>query len=583
MRLILSLVVLCSLRVFAGANVLVYTDNPAADAVRSIQAMTQTTILGPGEPAPEVVGGEATLVLVSDPKNIKNFDLAQLEALARNGGLVIMGLEEYAALNKLPVSTTETPNPQHVKLDLKDQQQVDAYGKTYDYWWNKGQPLTEEAKAIQASLLEEIRETVPGLETLAEDPALTGYPIGSVIPWCSEGKVYLQQQLEGKLPAGTKVLARSTINGRPVFVRQDLGRGKIYALCLRPLPEPRVLSWEARGGFNKLLILQNLISRPVIGGKYWNQRPTYPEYAEALRKLAARCPAWKFEQIGVSMLGDKEFEKIYSFRMGDPAQPMYVLIGMCHAEDEWIPALGAYSFIEYLQAHKDDPEIKAVLQKHSIRVLPFLHPQYYESVHYRPKQVRPSDKLNLDITRNDNVYACIQYHQGGSNNHFVTACGTPASAAMEIARKVWPQAEGRWIWWQTGRLIGKGPEFMPISSEDPSRPPKPVHRGPEPGWDGYWVQDKLSCYGVYPIEVMMKAKALFFLEHAMIGFMPDEFTLSGPHHWAHRSVGEGPAYTSLFQSDQTVAYSLAFIQTEFPPETCREPNWSPDARFKKMW
>ena len=556
-------------------TVAIVTDDPEAPAVASLRVLFRSRVtvvdcstrkLVPGD----LEGAEAAVSVLVTPEKVAQLNPRLLAESAEAGAIVVIGLDEYAALIGCGISETRTENLQHVTLDLRDRQAVEAYGKAWmDYRAGKG--IDEKWLAVRDSLLEEIREPIPSLEVVADDPALRGYPVGAVVPWCSEGKVYRQQQLEvAELPAGAKVLAVSSTSREPMIVRQDVGKGKVYAMPLRLSPEPRRINWEARGGLNKWIPVSNLLARGILGGTYWNRKPTYAEYCERVRGVAERCPDWKLELVGSYRLQERKLGDIYSFRMGDTSKPTWVIIGMLHAEDEWVPALGALDFIEYVQRHRADPEIARVLKDHAIRVIPFLHPFYHETALYGPEGPRPHDELYLGVTRNDNILAAMQLHQGGES--IVTACGTPREMGLLIGEKVRNDIyDGRLVWWRDMGWKGQSGVSAPMQPEDWLR--SGVIGGPVPEWDVYWVQGETSCYGIYPIDNVMRAKALHFLEQPMMGFMPDEFTSSTHHHWAHRSVFDGPGYMTLWENDQTVAYCLAFILTPVPGESQRPPDW----------
>jgi len=545
----------------------IVTDDPRSPAVASLKVLLRggVKVIDCSARAPDaadLLGTRGAVSVLKDPRRI---DPRTLARFAEGGATVVLGLDEYAALVGGRVSESRIENPQRVRLGLSSPEAVEDYGRAWEDYW-RGRGIDAKYRAIRDSLLEEIREPIPSIETVAEDPALRGFPAGSVIPWASEGPVYCQQHLDA-LPAGATVLARSTVGGKPAILRHDLVKGRLYALPLRGLPEPRRCSWESRGGFNKWVPVTNLLSRGVLGGTYWNRKPSYAEYCGRLRAVAERCPGWRLETVGSYRLDGREVEKIYGFLAGDASRPLWVILGMLHAEDEWVPALGALDFVEYVERHRGDPEIAAVLKEYGIRVIPLLHPSAYESTRFEYGAPRPGDRLDPEVTRRDVVHAAMQLHQGGDS--IVTAVDTPNRMGKRIGDTVRRLCEGRSVLWRDMAWKSRPGVLEPMQPEDWTA--ESVIGGPVPEWDGYWIQGAMSCYGIYRLETMMRARALHFLEQPMMGFMPDAFSSSLRHHWAHRSVFEAPGYMTLWETDQTVAYCLAFILTPVPKELERRP------------
>ena len=94
-------------------------------------------------------------------------------------------------------------------------------------------------------------------------------------------------------------------------------------------------------------------------------------------------------------------------------------------------------------------------------------------------------------------------------------------------------------------------------------------------WSTYWWQDgKTSCYRLYPHEVVFSAKAMYFVEQDFILLMPERFSQSNAHHWAHRMFFEHSSLASLLLTDQTANWCMSILLTDHAG-TERDPAWHP--------
>ncbi len=513
----------------------VVTENASAPAILSLRALWKDRVLLNPPPSRDVVA----LVLSGDAK-----------PWIRAGGTVVLDLPLYAAEFGGSVETVTMENPNRLPIDAYDIQALEAAGREYGEYLSKGTAPSEATRAIQAGLKAEVAEPLPSIRITTGDPALRGFAVGDVVPWCGHRKgTYRQRALSGGVG---EALAVSTVNGGAVLRRN----GTVYGIDL-DLEEPNNV-WDNRGAFHKWVPLSNLVGPGVRAGRYWPRKPTYAEFAREVRTFAAAHPEWILD-----VIGRRGEDDIYSLTLGDSSRPLYVFIGMPHAEDEWVPALGALSFADLLSRERKGPEVKSRLEKYSVKIYPLIHPSIYESPMKEPGRPGARDVLHLEKTRGDRAVSITQLHQGG--DVLVPACGTPMEPARRIAARARDDFAGRHVWWANA-----GGKYGPQVWESTA----PVHEMP-PSWSTYWWQDgKTSCFGLYPHEVVFGAKALYFVEQDFIGFLPERCSQANAHHWLHRMLFEHGSVASLLLTDQTANWCLSILLTDAEADP-RNPDWRP--------
>jgi len=394
-----------------------------------------------------------------------------------------------------------------------------------------------------------VAEPIPSIRIVADDPALRGFAVGDVVPWCGQRKgAYRQRTLSG---SDARVLAVSTLNGEPVFVR----KGNLYALDL-DLEEPND-KWDNRGAFHKWVPVSNLVGPGVRAGRYWAKKPTYAEFAAEVRTFARKHPEW-----AVDVIGRRGEDEIHALTLGDRSKPLYVFIGMPHAEDEWTPSLGSLAFAELLSQSREQPEVKARLEKFSVKIYPLIHPTIYESPLHPPEKWG-FNAIDLEKTRHDKVYTITQLHQGG--DVLVPACGTPTELAQRVANRARDDFAGRHVWWAHHHQK-YGPQVW--ESRAPVAPMPP-------SWSAYWWQGgNTSCYQLYPHDVVFAAQAMYFVEQDFILLMPERFTQANHHHALHRMFFEHSSVASLLLTDQTANWCMSIFLTDHAGQD-RDPAWRP--------
>ena len=500
----------------------------------------------PDEKAP---AAQSLQALWKDRLRVTTADLS----LHLPGGIEIFDLEGFARRCGGTVHDMTIENANRLPIDPYDITAIEAAGIEYGEYLSKKTPPGEKTLAIRAGLKAEVTEPTPSIRNVADDPALRGFSVGDVLPWCGHAKgVYRQRTLGG---TDAKALAVSTSNGEAVIVR----KGNIYGVDLL-IDEPNE-KWDNRGAFHKWVPVSNLAGLGVRAGRYWPKKPTYAEFAAEVRKFAESHREWSLE-----VIGRRGADDIHSLTLGDPAKPLYVFIGMPHAEDEWVPALGSLSFAVLLSRSRDLPEVKARLEKFSVKIYPLLHPSIYESPLVEPGEAREPDRIDLEKTRRDNAYSITQLHQGG--DVLVPACGTPLVLAKRIAGRARDDFSGRHVWWYYHHQQ-YGPQVWEATA--------PVSEMP-PSWSAYWWQDgKTSCYQLYPHDVVFAAKAMYFIEQDFIQLMPERFMQAQHHHALHRMLFEHSSIASLLLTDETANWCLSIFLTDHDGQE-RDANWRPEKK-----
>lgn len=473
-------------------------------------------------------------------------------AWARSGRTALMDLAPFAAAFGGTMSSLTMENPNRLPIDPYDIKAIEEAGRDYGLYLQRKKKPESLTLQIQAGLKAEVAEPIPSIRIVAEDPALRGFAVGDVVPWCGQRRgTYRQRTISG---TDARVLAVSTLNGEPVFVR----RGSVYGLDL-DLEEPNE-KWDNRGAFHKWVPASNLAGPGVRAGRFWPRKPAYAEFAAQVRALAARRPEWALDVVG--RRGD---DPIFALTLGRPDRPLYVFVGMPHAEDEWMPSLGTLAFAELLSEIRQRPDVRARLEKFSVKIYPLLHPSIYESPLYPPEKWGLS-RIDLDKTRHDRAYSIAQLHQGG--DVLVPACGTPMELARRIAGRARDEFAGRYVWW-----FYDGPRYGPQVWEARA----PVAPMP-PSWSVYWWQDgKTSCYGLYPHDLVFAARSLFFVEQEFVLLMPERFTQANSHHALHRMLFEHSSVASLVLTDQTANWCLSLLLTD-AEDLPRDMSWRPERK-----
>lgn len=373
----------------------VLTDTPKSRLVRALEALypnrVQALKLTSAQPDLAALRGFGFVVTeVRDSGNLGLVDPKLILDFARSGRTAILGLDEFARLHDLKVSVETLPNKNHVpKLSPEQFKALAAAaariagnlpnpkpprwlppdGHLPEPWMN------DAVKALRAEMLEEI----PRAKIAAACSMTAGFAVGDSLPWCGrEDGRYVQRQIES-LPDALEerigVIAVSSFQQRPVFLREPVGEGVVYALDLRSLGEPDLAwgsAWENRGSFNKYVLLGNVLGTPLRYGHHWNRKPLAEEWGPILRTAAEQHPPLRVEVEGFT-----NGYNVHSLNLGDPAKPVWYAYGMYHAEDEWRSALGLVDFAVYLAERREEPEIKARLEKFCVKIIPCQTPTMY--------------------------------------------------------------------------------------------------------------------------------------------------------------------------------------------------------------
>jgi hypothetical protein len=508
------------------AQDVVLVDDPASPAAQSLRALWEDglKVVDVPRPAALVIG------MKGDP--------AAYRALAEKGATVVVDLALWG-----PVEEVRIENPNRLPIDPYDIKTIEEVGRDWERHLTAKAPAAARTLAVREGLLAEVREPIPQIRVVAEDPALRGFPVGARVPWCAERKgTYVQRTADA---AGATPLAVSAQNGKAVLLR----RGSLYAMDLG-LDEP-CEKWDRRGALHKWVPVSNLAGRGVLAGRYWSSKPAYAELLREYRAFAAAHPEW-----AVDLVGRRGEDEILAFTLGDASKALVVFVGTFHAQDEWVPSLGALSFMELLSRRRGDVDVRRRLEQVSVKVVPVVKPSIYDG--------EGPERLTLQVR--DRVQTLVQLHQGG--DVLVPACGTPLTAARRIAERARDAFAGRHVWWtHDGRRYGPQvwEERAPVAPMPPS-------------WAAYWWQGgRTSIYGFYPHETVFAAKALYFVEQDFLGLMPERFTQSNAHHWHHRMFFDHATVGTLLLTDQTANWGMSILLAD-PAGEERDPAWTPEKR-----
>lgn len=348
------------------------------------------------------------------------------------GKVVIMDLEEYAFLRKLQVMTTiekEKDIKDLLQISAEKQRLLQAELAKLPREADKSILYSHTRKLSEKWMVDYIDQLRPdtgriksSLKVTGADQMVTGFPVGSIIPWCGRGKdaTYIQRQLQGvKNDERRKILAVSTMNDSPILIRKNIEKGTVYALDLKTLGEPvrgsAGASFRTRGAFHKYIFLGNVLYKSIDNGvEYWNKKPTYDEFLGKLKDLVKEFPVLK-----LNVEGYVNGYNIYGVTIGDPTKPQYFYIANFHQPlgAEWeADTTGAYSFIKYLALHADEEPLKTKLSNNCVKIIPIVRPDCYMSA-FRGEQRGNEEKLPpaYPETQRDKVYAFVQLHEGCSD------------------------------------------------------------------------------------------------------------------------------------------------------------------------
>ncbi len=522
-----------------------------------------------GGSLPDIViePGKAVVIALVEPGS--GVPLQPLRKWAEAGATVVLDLPLFAAVVGGVTHDRRLEDRNHLPFDPQDIKPIEEAGTEFSQYLQRKGKLSEKTLAVRAALRAEVAEPIPSIRVTADDPALRGFARGDVVPWCGHRRIdrpgrwgEYHYRTRTRVPEGVRVLAVSAVTDEPAMATVTAGKGTLYGIDLGSLDEP-CEKWDRRGSFHKYISISNLAGPGVRAGCYWTRKPAYAEFVQRTEAFAAGHPEWKLDTVG-----RRRNDPIHRLTLGDSAKPAYVFIGMSHAEDEWVPALGSLAFAELLSRRRADPEAQARLEKFCVKIYPLIHPAIYESPLTEPGQPVDPDVFDRAKNRDDKCYSITTLHQGG--DVVVPACGTPLELAREIAERARDNFAGRHVWWyyvpRAGGL-GYGPQVWESRAPAAALPPS---------WSVYWWQGgRTSCYGLYDHEEAFAAKAMHFIEQEMLFLVPERFSQAPHHHALHRMLFEHTAVASLVQSDQTANWCMAVFMTEHRGRD-RDHAWRPE-------
>lgn len=548
----------------AEGTIAVLTDTPNSRFVRSLDTLYPGRVQAFELGAKPDLNDFAFLVTeVRDEARLGLLDPEPVRAFAHSGRTAILGLDEFARLHGLKVSVESLPNEDHAPKLTPEQFKALAAaaakicGNTpgpHEPRWlppegNLPEPWMNDAvKALKAEVLEPIPRV-----TLREEHALTaGFAIGDSLPWCgTEGGRYVQRQLvipEGRI-ATFCVVAVSSLNDRPVFVREQVGEGSIYALDFRSLGEPNLAwgaAWESRGAFNKYVFPGNVLGRSLRMGRHWNKKPPAEEWGGILRNVAAEHPPLRVECEG-HILG----YNVWSLNLGEPSKPIWYAYGMYHAEDEWRSALGLVDFARHVADQRDEPEIRARLEKFCVKVIPCQTPHMYMKA-LRGFTPGPDKPLPRDPAKQNpaNIAMAFSIHECDAALQYgiipMTGTSVPLMAKVEALHR--ERMAARFIEWE-GDACRQAESKSWRGSDDPKKAEENRYYGFGIGFEALWNIGKPS---------FDKVPWGLCIEGGRRGFLPDAFL----HHYQLRGlVWDEDLYRSAVINELIADWTLSAFLT----------------------
>ncbi len=291
-------------------------------------------------------------------------DLADTSATIKSMGMLLNHLQVFS---ESKVNEGEiTGRKDGLVILLSDAGKVTSYRKLIKKYTSEGGTVVMDIRAFAA--LNGLKTKSVDLKTIKvvkESEITSGYKKGEPIVYNNKGTLIA---LESPVKGSITILGESD-KGDAVLVSQKAGKGKIVAVDMLSLNEPKVYA----GTENKYLFMVNAIGNRVRFGRYFPEKIKYPDYVEMMKQFVKNNPSVKLTEEGEAT-GDY---KIYSLSMGNPSNPGIFIYSNTHG-NEWENSYGTFSFVEYLAEHPDQKIID--LKKYYLKVIPLLNPYGHENM-----------------------------------------------------------------------------------------------------------------------------------------------------------------------------------------------------------
>jgi hypothetical protein len=326
------------------------------------------------------------LCFQAQPGGLKSYslisDLPDTSATLRSIGMLLDSMHFYT-----PDQTGDRQIPAHkdgLIILMGDPGKEKIPGKVIAGYTRAGGTVVMDIRAYAAFRDYQTRKAdMRKIIVRKESRVTSGYKAGEPVIYSGRGSLLvLDVPVRGK---NLSVLAESE-TGDIVLVEEKAGKGKIIAVDMLSLPEPRY-SLDSE---NKYLFLVNAVGNPVKYGRYFPKKLKHAEFIGMLEEFTTGHPGVKMKMEGDASGG----YGIYSLNMGDPEKPG-IFIYSCTHGNEWENAWGTFNFVRYLAEHEDQDIID--LDNYCLKVIPILNPHGYDN------QTRQNANL-VDLNRNGDHY-----------------------------------------------------------------------------------------------------------------------------------------------------------------------------------
>lgn len=516
------------------------------------------------------------VVILKEPENHKNELNDFISKIQDKEKVVLMDIKTYATFKNYEVEEIKIENLDNLKKYTNEERnnykeviskiiyEIPTYGfnkSHYEYFNSKFSLTYEKIKKLEDSMREgkidwsllkmnnyvedcikEENEIIPLAIILKEDKITKGFPINSEIPWCgNKNNIYFQTTLKNSY-SDIDILAISSINKKPLWIKDKIKNLTVYAIDVLSLDEP-LLTWEKRGSYNKYIPVFNCLDKEGIKyGFYWNRRPELIEFQDKMKELSFLYPELK-----LTIEGYEGGYITYGWEIGNPYGKTYLFTGLVHHGSEWEAGVfGLYALAKYLGEHAKESPIKERLKKIKVKIIPIVNNSLYMAIKDGLKYVEQI-QIERKEKKEETVICAIQMHHGVGP--LQVGFGYSLNKGKEFVEKIKGNFEKTYI----------NPSiyydlYHPTKQGIPIKVGEECYFGPNPpSWDGYWnnpIQYK-GLYNFSPEEVMKTSKLCVLSENSVYGRSPaiDVF-------FPVRS------FSSLLISDLSTGINICTILTE---------------------
>jgi hypothetical protein len=304
-------------------------------------------------------------------------DLADTSATVKSLKLLLNSLEIFpdGAIRQNEIVSRQAG----LVIMLSDDSRVSSYQNVIKNYLSAGGTVVMDIRAFAfLNGLKTKNINLRSIKVKQESAVTSGYRKGEPIIYNNKGSLLA---LDKNSVKGITILGEGK-NGEAVLVMQKRGKGKIVAIDLLSMQEPKVYADTE----NKYLFLVNAIGNGVKYGRWFPEKVKYPEFVSMLKDLVKKYPSITLTEEGDATGGNK----IYSLSMGNPSNPGIFIYSNTHG-NEWENSYGTLNFVQYLAEHPDQNIID--FNKYFLKVIPLLNPYGHEHM------TRQNGNL-VDLNRN---------------------------------------------------------------------------------------------------------------------------------------------------------------------------------------